>query len=347
MTTASPPRVDVVVPVYNEAPAIAAKVANLAALTYPADRLRVHVVDGGSSDGTVTLALGAAAERGLALDVTVVPAASKPLQVNHAARRGDAPYVLVTDADACLPPSIVERLVDELERDPGCALVGTALRSASPVVLEQVYWHYSNRLRAAEARVLGSAGLVVGPCYVVRRSALEPFDEDVVSDDAHLCLSALVRGFRVAYVDVEVRELRGPATLAEFARHKHRKAGAYLREVIRVAARRGWRSRGSRAVLMVRVLLLAVVPWCLAAAAAAILWAWPLQGVVVAGLSAAAAASWSAVRRHPWPAIAGGIATVALPWVVAGLLIASMLALPFVRLSPSYPKVTLFADPEA
>jgi hypothetical protein len=98
---------------------------------------------------------------------------------------------------------------------------------------------------------------------------------------------------------------------------------------------------------MVRVLLLAVVPWCLAAAAAAILWAWPLQGVVVAGLSAAAAASWSAVRRHPWPAIAGGIATVALPWVVAGLLIASMLALPFVRLSPSYPKVTLFADPEA
>ena len=45
MTSASPPRVDVVVPVYNEAPAIAAKVANLAALTYPADRLRVHVVD--------------------------------------------------------------------------------------------------------------------------------------------------------------------------------------------------------------------------------------------------------------------------------------------------------------
>src|SRR5262245_36033225 len=46
------PRVDGIVPVRNEAQWIESKLRNLAELRYPAESLRVFVVDGASTDGT-------------------------------------------------------------------------------------------------------------------------------------------------------------------------------------------------------------------------------------------------------------------------------------------------------
>jgi cellulose synthase/poly-beta-1,6-N-acetylglucosamine synthase-like glycosyltransferase len=283
----------------------------------------------------------------MALRVVELSAASKPAQLNVGWRAGDAPYVLVTDVDALLPASVIERLVAALERDGACALVGTAVQPASPFLLERVYWHYSNRLRALEARWLGSAGLVVGPCYLARRATAVAFQADVVSDDAHMSLSALARGWRVAFLDEHVREMRGPATLREFLAHKGRKAGAYLREVFRVLTGPHSRRAGPRAVLILRLSLLTVLPWAITLATAAAVWFWPGGSAMAAAGVAAMAAVRSSLRRHPWPAVAGAVATVALPWLVAFVLVATMLVYPFARWSPSYPKVTMFADPEA
>ena len=55
------PRVDVIVPVHDEARWIRGKLENLRALRYPATRLKVWIVDGASSDGTAEVAAAWAA----------------------------------------------------------------------------------------------------------------------------------------------------------------------------------------------------------------------------------------------------------------------------------------------
>ena len=55
------PSVDIILPVRNEAEWIEEKLRNLEALRYPADRLRVIVVDGASTDGTADIAREATA----------------------------------------------------------------------------------------------------------------------------------------------------------------------------------------------------------------------------------------------------------------------------------------------
>jgi len=53
VTAAYQPTVCVVVPVYNAEATIDDCVRSLLELRYPADRLVLHIVDNGSSDGTV------------------------------------------------------------------------------------------------------------------------------------------------------------------------------------------------------------------------------------------------------------------------------------------------------
>ena len=47
------PSVDLIVPVFNESKLLARKLANVAGLRYARDRLRIIVVDGASTDGSI------------------------------------------------------------------------------------------------------------------------------------------------------------------------------------------------------------------------------------------------------------------------------------------------------
>jgi cellulose synthase/poly-beta-1,6-N-acetylglucosamine synthase-like glycosyltransferase len=67
----------------------------------------------------------------------------------------------------------------------------------------------------------------------VRRDIVPSLPDDVVADDVHTAFRASKGGYRVAFLRADVTELRAPASLSEMLRHKHRKADAYLREVLR------------------------------------------------------------------------------------------------------------------
>ena len=166
-----PPRVDVLVPVHDEAALIGAKLANLAALTYPPDRLRILIVDGASTDGTAELVEPLCATDArfalLCLDV-----ADKTRQMNAGLARSRGEWVVVTDADARLAPDTLERLVATGEADPAVAVVGTAVVPERAHVLERLHWRVANAIRRHESE-RGWASLVAGPCYAFRRALFE------------------------------------------------------------------------------------------------------------------------------------------------------------------------------
>ena len=224
------PDVDILVPFYNEAPWLPGKLANLLELDYPREHLNVILVDGGSTDGGGDLARRLAAPHPRWRVLQSTPP-GKTAQLNAGLRFAWSRWVLVTDADAHLPPDALRRLVAQGESDPRVQVVGTRTQPVGPVSVERVHWNLLNRARRREA-ARGFA-LVTGPCYLFRRDLLRSYPSNVVADDVYATFQAARSGCRVGLVNTQVTELRTANSLCELARHKGRKADAYMREILR------------------------------------------------------------------------------------------------------------------
>jgi glycosyltransferase involved in cell wall biosynthesis len=239
------PALAVVVPVRNEESMAGGKLRDLLAADYPADRLRIVVVDGGSDDRTVDLVNQAARADGRIALLRADHASGKAAQLNHAMERLTEEFVVVTDADARLDPACLRELVHVLLRTPDTAMVGALVSPAASMPEERAYWWFLNRLWWLEGEVLGSA-MVSAACYAIRRSHCPRFPDDVHCDDAFL-MSAMGAGrARVRLcLAAGATELRVPRTVAETLRFRIRRGCGYLRELRRVRPRpdshAGWR----------------------------------------------------------------------------------------------------------
>ena len=332
------PSVDVIVPVRNEAEWIEDKLRNLEELRYPADRLRVWVVDGASTDGTADI-VQAQIERDPRFSLIRFPVASKTAQLNAALRRCDAGWIMVTDADARLPAETLELMMAVGEADPLVGVVGAPVEPAGPHALEALHWRLGNYLRAREGR-FGCASLVAGPCFAFRRVLLGAWPDDVVADDLHVTFSAMATGRRVTLIDVAVTELRSPGRLGGLFWLKFRRAHAYLREVFRFLVEVPRMRPPARAVFLWRAAHLILLPVLLVATAGLGL-AW-LERLIAsptaslwAGVGAGAAVlSCGASRR------VRKLSTVlALGALIVPTLLLALVAQPLWRQTAAFPKV--------
>ncbi|MGD8374963.1 MAG: glycosyltransferase [Acidobacteriota bacterium] len=126
MVSGTPPPISIVIPALDEEGCIAAALAGLAGHRAPVE---VLLVDGGSRDRTLALAVAAgprAAARGLSLRVLTAPR-GRARQMNAGAAAARAPILLFLHADTRLPADAVDAVRDAL-RDPG--VVGGGFRHA-------------------------------------------------------------------------------------------------------------------------------------------------------------------------------------------------------------------------
>jgi cellulose synthase/poly-beta-1,6-N-acetylglucosamine synthase-like glycosyltransferase len=307
--------VTVVVPVFDEASLISRKVADVRALTYP--RCRVIFVDGGSTDATPDLIPGEWLLRTHLRDKTA--------QLNAALRVCDSEWILVTDADAALPPDAVERLLDCTGDSIG--VVGARVLPRDAHAIESLHWRLSDRLRELESG-RGSAGIVTAPCYLVRRSLIADLPPDTIADDVHVACRAMAAGLRVVRAQLDVLELRSPRTLSDLLRHKSRKADAYLREVFRFLPAVARMPGPMRGIFLWRAALLTLVPLLWTLAAALVLIAAPLPTLLA-----------TAVVFLVPPARAA-----ALAMLLSAVSAAALLTYPFSRQAASFPKIQTISE---
>lgn len=294
------PRIDILVAVYNEAPAIAGKIANLEALDYPGDRLRFVIADGGSTDATADR-LAEWAARDQRVTCLASPVADKAAQLNAALEKCTADWVLVTDADALMPPETLRLMVEETRKSPAFEVVGT-LASTPGHELEMMHWRVSNWIRRRERR-FGTTGLVIATCYLFRRSLVDRFPKDCAADDVHVACRAAATGARVGLAESTVLETRAPASIGGILRHKMRRTRGYLREVLRFLPAVPRMPARTRTVFLWRALALlgipvlamaSLVPVLIAAAGGVFSTGFALA--VLAGLVATAGTAWALGR---------------------------------------------------
>ena len=333
------PSIDVIVPVYNEAATIQAKLSNLAKLDYPRACLRVLVVDGQSDDGTAELVEHWPRPDDFRVEVLRSEAVGKPAQMTAALDRTRTDWVLVTDADAHLPEGVLKSMVALAQADGSVGLVGTPILPMGDDLFDWAHWTIANWLRRLE-RICGTAGLVVGPCYLARRELLAVLGWGTIADDVYVSGRALLGGYRVELTSLAVRELRAPVGGRELFRHKVRKAMGYVRETARVLPHAEARNFATSAIFVWRAALLVGLPLSLwgGVAGAVVRFGWSHTGLAVLTLLAALwiLAVWGG--RDP---LTRAAAIAATPIVTAVVLTAAILLVLFVPLSPRYRKVSL------
>jgi cellulose synthase/poly-beta-1,6-N-acetylglucosamine synthase-like glycosyltransferase len=213
--TSEPPHVSLIVAAYQEAPVIAAKVANLLALDYPRDRLEVIVSCDGSTDGTPALAREAGAD--VVLDNEH---AGKVRTQDVAVQRAHGDVVAFSDANSTWEPDALRALVAPFA-DPGVGYVCGQVRfvDSGGTNQEGVYWRYELWLRGLESRLASVTG-GNGAIYATRREAYIEVDP-IMGHDLSFPFNMVKRGWRAVYAaGARATEKMVPSIEGEFARKR-------------------------------------------------------------------------------------------------------------------------------
>lgn len=198
------PTVSIVIAARDEERAIGHKLAGLAALDYPGDRLEVVIASDGSTDGTNEIVRRFAADHGAdgpAIHLLELPASGKADALTAAAGAARGEILVFSDANSHYARNALRNLLRPLA-DPAVGGVAgnqiyTRAGRAGPVAGEVGYWGYDRLLKEFESRG-GSAIGGTGAIYAIRRSLFRPIPPGV-NDDFFETAGVVDQGFRLVF----------------------------------------------------------------------------------------------------------------------------------------------------
>jgi lipopolysaccharide/colanic/teichoic acid biosynthesis glycosyltransferase len=194
------PPMTIVIPAFNEATVIADKIANLAGLNYPTERLDIVVACDGCTDATAAIARRTAA---------AYPHC-RILVLDHAANRGkvavlnevlsliDQGLICLTDASALLSRDALQIAAADFADSKVGVVAATYCFAIEGTAGEATYWRYQNAVKLGESALGGVIG-VHGAGYLFRAALFEPLPPDTINDDFVLPMSIVARGHRALY----------------------------------------------------------------------------------------------------------------------------------------------------
>ncbi|MCC3155134.1 glycosyltransferase family 2 protein [Hymenobacter sp. BT770] len=192
------PAVTLVVPAYNEARILAAKVENCLAQDYPTELLQLVVITDGSTDNSAQVLARYPRVRHLHSPVR----GGKSLAENRAMEFVHTPFVVFTDANTDLNPRAVRELVQHYQNPQVGAVSGEKkvrpLAGSTPGAGEGLYWKYESFLKRCDSCVyslMGAAGELVS----FRSHLFRPLEADTILDDFVQSLRLVEQGYTVVY----------------------------------------------------------------------------------------------------------------------------------------------------
>jgi cellulose synthase/poly-beta-1,6-N-acetylglucosamine synthase-like glycosyltransferase len=221
------PAVTVVVPAYNEEACLPGKLANLAELDYPRDRLQIIIVSDGSTDRTNQI-LDTISDP--SIDTIVLPRrGGKATALNHALENAKHELVVFSDTSTLFAPDALQHLLRHFS-DPRIGVVCGALRFKGGPEFKQtegVYWRYETMLRLMEAR-LGATLTASGAIFAIRRHCYRPLKANDIIDDFVIPMRARKQGFGVVFdPEAEAFEVAGSTVKDEFTRRVRIAVGSF------------------------------------------------------------------------------------------------------------------------
>lgn len=216
------PTVTMLIPAYNEAAVIAAKIENSLSLDYPADRRRVVIVADGSTDETAAIARRYVDQ---GVQVHFQPERrGKIAAVNRVMPLLTDEIVVMSDANAMLDAGTL-RAITRNFADPDVTAVAGEKRVLSGG--EGLYWRYESFLKRCDSAVSSVMG-AAGELFAIRRTHYLPPEADAIIEDFLLSMRLVARGERVVYEpDAIAREEANSSLHADWQRRTRIAAGGF------------------------------------------------------------------------------------------------------------------------
>ena len=204
------PTVDVYIATYNESLEIVRDtILGAANIDYPADKLRVYVLD----DGRRAEFRAFCEAAGVGYITRPDNAHAKAGNLNHALTRTDGELICIFDADHVPTKSFLQMTVGGFLTDAKLALVQTPHHFFTPDPFERNIRGGEDVPNEGElfygpvqkGNDLWNAAFFCGSCAVIRRQAVEEVGGvavETVTEDAHTALKMQKRGWNTAYIDV-------------------------------------------------------------------------------------------------------------------------------------------------
>ncbi|WP_341992195.1 sugar transferase [Azorhizobium sp. AG788] len=237
LATDALPNITVVIPAYQEAGFIAAKLADCAALDYPRHRLKVIVACDGCTDGTerrAAEALATPACAGLDVEIRAFPLnRGKVAVLNDVIGALPPGIVALTDVSASLSVDALRRAAAHFTNPAVGVVAGTyALRQAGSAG-EAGYWRYQTAIKADEAAVAAPIG-VHGAFYLFRRELWRPLPADTINDDVILPMAIVADGAEAVYDRAMVATEEERTQRAQEFRRRVRIASGNVQQALRL-----------------------------------------------------------------------------------------------------------------
>lgn len=193
------PSVSFVVPCYNEADIIEAKINDSLQLDYPADKLQIIFITDGSDDGTPELVrkydqvqlLHQAGREG------------KSAAENRVMQHVQSEITVFSDANTYLPSDALKKIVRHYADASVGAVSGEkrimeSREAAASSAGEGLYWKYESALKRMDSELYSIVG-AAGELISFRTALYEPLEKDTILDDFVLSLRIAEQGYRVIY----------------------------------------------------------------------------------------------------------------------------------------------------
>lgn len=193
-------------------------------------KIKVVIVDNGSTDGTAAVARQAAESLGLDLRIVREETPGKFNALNTGLKTIDTPYVITLDADTLLHRSAVRYLVARLMSAPDevCAVAGAVLvrNSRENLLAKMQEWDYFLGI-ASIKRLQGlyQGTLVAQGAYSIYKTEclLQVGGwPDAIGEDILLTWNFLKRGWKVYFEPLAVAFTDVPVTFQHFVRQRSR-----------------------------------------------------------------------------------------------------------------------------
>jgi cellulose synthase/poly-beta-1,6-N-acetylglucosamine synthase-like glycosyltransferase len=199
------PQVSLLIPAYNEASNIEAKIRNSLAIDYPHEFLEIVVACDGSKDNTPALAkvLADSTQAGGRVRVLDFPVnRGKIMTLNAAVRELHGEIIVFSDASAILNPDAIGKLIRNFA-DPRVGAVSGKYTVVKPHEVdigasEDSYWKYETFLKTLEGELSSTLG-GHGHLHAIR-AELYPFPPPgTINDDYIIHASVIAKGWRAVY----------------------------------------------------------------------------------------------------------------------------------------------------
>jgi len=249
----------VVVPTWNEAAVIEAKLSDFLAQRYPSNRRRFLLIDSASTDDTVALATAWDKAHSAGLEIVTMPARlGKSAAINRVIeelRSTDEVFVM-TDAEALLEAGALRRIGRWMKDDSIGAVCGTPGQDAD----SEAYRDWYRWFREGESRA-DSTPIFEGSIAAYRISAVQPVEAAANADDSQLAVIVRASGLR-AISDGAIRFHETPLTDPKERRDRIVRRGQGL-------SRHFWRQRSRwflkdewGTILGLNGVQHTITPWC-------------------------------------------------------------------------------------